>query len=116
MFNSEILRRLGYMISLCYEINSEKTLCEETGDLPTVFLNFSGHVCDVDLQIHENGWENESYPEYQRNCYLTDENAVIELDEMIAELTRTHDNKKHREEHNANVRNVQAQPVPPEMS
>lgn len=35
----------------------EERLKDETGNLPTVFLDFSGHVSKISVSMHPNGWE-----------------------------------------------------------
>ena len=31
--------------------------CRETGTLPTVFFDFSGHIAELTIDLHEDGWE-----------------------------------------------------------
>lgn len=44
------------IMQLALEINDTPTKQETTGDKPTVFVDFSGHVCTLSVQIHSHGW------------------------------------------------------------
>ncbi len=45
------------LLDLVLDINGlERRKQEITGNLPTVFFNFSGHICMVDIEICANGW------------------------------------------------------------
>ena len=49
----EIVKQI---FSLALAINANKTKQSITGNKPTVFVNFSGHVAGVDVSIYRNGW------------------------------------------------------------
>ena len=49
----EIVKQI---FSLALAINANKTKQSITGNKPTVFVNFSGHVAGVDVSIYQNGW------------------------------------------------------------
>lgn len=44
------------IFNLAVAINSNCTTKETTGEKPTVFVGFSGHIAGVDISIHRNGW------------------------------------------------------------
>ena len=45
------------LLDLALDINGlERRKQEITGNLPTVFFNFSGHICVVDIGICADGW------------------------------------------------------------
>lgn len=41
----------------------------DSGDLPTVFVRFSGHIAAVTFEINENGWDAEE-PELRMSLHL----------------------------------------------
>lgn len=49
----EIVKQI---FNLALAINANKTKQSTTGNKPTVFVNFSGHVAVVDVSIYRNGW------------------------------------------------------------
>lgn len=50
----------------------------ETGTLPTMFFNFNGHVGDIDIYLHSDGWESGKW---------ADRNWTIRLDAPISQNT-----------------------------
>ncbi len=55
------------ILNLCMELNPTKTLQEKTGNKPTVFFTFSGHVNHVDISVHLSGWHVDCYAD----CYYS---------------------------------------------
>lgn len=50
----ELLHRI---LDLVIDINGlEERKVNVSGDKPTAFLYFSGHTADLDVQVHEKGW------------------------------------------------------------
>ena len=49
----EIVKQI---FDLALEINPNDTAQDKTGEKPTVFVNFSGHVTGIDVRIYRNGW------------------------------------------------------------
>ena len=48
------------VLDLCLQINGlQESNRKCTGNHPTVFFNFSGHVASVGVDVHENGWDYE---------------------------------------------------------
>ena len=43
-------------MALALEFNGRSTKCECTGSKPTIFVNFSGHTCELDVNICTQGW------------------------------------------------------------
>ena len=66
---------MGKIFNRAMEINSTPTCREETGDKPTIFVHFSGHVCTVEVQIIYGGWETglESDGRVNYTIYLAEE-------------------------------------------
>jgi hypothetical protein len=51
---------------------------EKTGMLPTLFFNYSGHVNDIDIYLHSDGW---------RSGESADRDWTIRLDAPISQNT-----------------------------
>jgi hypothetical protein len=68
----EIVKQI---FNLALAINANKTKQSTTGNKPTVFVNFSGHVAEVDVTIYRNGWgtldDESNITRY--NIYLSDD-------------------------------------------
>ena len=68
----EIVKRI---FNLALAINANKTKQSTTGNKPTVFVDFSGHVAVVDVSIYRNGWgaldDESNITRY--NIYLSDD-------------------------------------------
>jgi hypothetical protein len=63
------------IFNLALAINANETTQSTTGNKPTVFVNFYGHVAVVDISIHRNGWgalDDESHIT-RYNIYLGDD-------------------------------------------
>lgn len=75
------------VVDLVLDING---LCprrrSETGDKPTAFMCFSGHVAGISVDICKNGWSDdiEKY-DMSVNVYLDNENAKC-MNDMIRHL------------------------------
>lgn len=51
-------RKLTELLDLALQANGlESRTREETGNLPTVFFSFSGHVSWITVQVYPDGWE-----------------------------------------------------------
>lgn len=49
--------KVHQIFDLCLKINGfEKRKREETGKLPTVFFDFSGHTAEIEVEIFLEGW------------------------------------------------------------
>ena len=59
------------ILDLVLDINGlQESKKELTGDHPTAFLYFSGHVAEISVDVHENGWEPDNGPSFSRDVYL----------------------------------------------
>ena len=71
-------------LDLCLQINGlQKSDQEYTGNHPTAFCNFSGHVADVSIRIYVRGWKTREDPDKTLMGRIT---CPDELDQMIHEL------------------------------
>lgn len=60
---------LHKILDLVLDINGlEERKQEVTGDKPTAFFTFSGHMASVNVDVYENGWSREKQEE-PRNIY-----------------------------------------------
>ena len=75
------------IFNLALAINPNDTKQDKTGNKPTVFVRFSGHVAAVDVAIHLNGWDSgacavdESLDVIRYTIYLDDEDFIAWDDE-----------------------------------
>lgn len=89
MESKTISKQLTQIMQLCYQINSVGTNREETGNLPTVFVDFSGHTCQLHARIYEEGWETEVDPDYTTTINLNQHSASEKLHVLIERLGAT---------------------------
>jgi len=87
MENKTISKQLTQIIQLCYQINNVETNREETGDLPTVFLDFMGHACQINVRVYADGWMSGEDPDFSGKVYL-DENPDDVSDELAKLIER----------------------------
>lgn len=65
-------RKFTELLDLALQANGlENRTRKESGNLPTVFFEFSGHVSWITVQVHPNGWE--SYAPYKEVTVYTDQ-------------------------------------------
>lgn len=87
---ANIIEKVIRINQLALILNGKSTNREKTGDKPTVFFNFYGHVCIFDIWIHDKGWsKDEPYnreSEYWSADLENDESEKI-LDEVIQVLS-----------------------------
>ena len=88
MENKTISKQITQIIQLCYQINYEETSREETGTLPTVFLDFMGHTCQLNIRIYDDGWMSGKDPDFSAHVYLDDSphDVSVKLSKLIERL------------------------------
>ena len=72
------------IFNLALAINSNCTQRETTGEKPTVFVSFSGHIAGVQIEIYCKGWDSEEDDDslvLKYLVYLGDEMFTILVDE-----------------------------------
>ena len=87
---------IGQIADLMYKINSMPTEQESTGNLPTVFFEFAGHVCQVEIRIHYNGWIENGNWDYKKRINLDRSSAAEELANIISLLFNVLDQKRQK--------------------
>ena len=87
MAKMTVNRKALRILEFAMKINNTPTQQEITGNKPTVFAWFSGHVNLFNVQIHSNGWFDKSKPDCVYQIYLSDdESAEDMLNECISVL------------------------------
>lgn len=87
--NRQIKELVGGIMELAYELNYSETNQEETKDKPTVFVNFSGRVCQLRVDIYPKGWSEREDNHIEYSILLTDrevKDIVTDLMEIGCEL------------------------------
>lgn len=85
----KLSKKIAKIMELATTINAEPTERGQTGDKPTVFVDFAGHVARLRVDIHSCGWDSEEpYVSSDKswNVKICDEKAEKNLDEIIIEL------------------------------
>ncbi len=66
---------------------------EMTGNKTTVFAEFSGHIAEVEVHIHTNGWSAGERPDIRMRAYLDDdekmEGIITTLLKFLAEKEKS---------------------------
>lgn len=87
--NENIKSKIIKIIALTIEFNDTLTQKCYTGNKPTVWVEFSGHTCQLDVNIPHEGWNGFAEIETRMCIYLDDsKNAEIELDATFETLER----------------------------
>ena len=103
MTNKSIAQRLVEITKLFWEINPTETNLETNPGCPTVFLDFSGHICNLTVRIYDSGWGTDSKCSYQKSINLDSTTAIAELDEVIERMNVCLKTKKRKEKRQSNV-------------
>lgn len=76
------------IMTLALEFNGRSTKCECTGSKPTIFVNFSGHTCELDVNICTQGWtyHNTNAREIRDIIYLDRTSTLKELNQTLKTL------------------------------
>ena len=77
----EIVKQI---FNLALAVNPNDTTQDKTGEKPTVFVNFSGHVAGIDVRIYRNGWSSSRDVDSEMITYtiwLSDEQFTMLTDD-----------------------------------
>lgn len=85
MITAEKRRQIHRLLDLALDLN-------ESGG-KTMFFEFSGHTCQVDISAYENAWYFEKEPLYKQTCYMDMEMCEETLPEMIEKLQELREEK-----------------------
>lgn len=73
MDESKIRAKMHEILDLVLDINGMLPRAQEdTGNAPTAFFFFCGHVADVEVSVHEKGWYAYADPDYKSLIRLRD--------------------------------------------
>ena len=65
------MQKVNKILQLCFEINSfEQRSKDLTGDKPTIFVFFSGHISQIKVQTNETGWTSDTENDVEFVIYL----------------------------------------------
>ena len=105
MENKTISKQIAKIVQLCYQINSVETQREVTGNLPTVFLDFMGHTCQLNIRIYDDGWMSGEDPDFSVCVYLDDssDDVSTKLSKLIERLGVTLKLKARKEKKRNNA-------------
>lgn len=96
MIKDEIKEKVLKIMELALLLNLTETEYEITGNKPTVFVNFSGHVCMLDIRVYFKGWEAGAAPDVQKIVYLDGHTAENELNEVIDTLEKLYEEESQK--------------------
>ena len=66
MTEKEVRNNLHKILDLVIDVNGLNPRTKiKTGNLPTVFLGFSGHVSLLEIDIHKDGWPGKEIESYK---------------------------------------------------
>lgn len=74
------------IMALALEFNGKPTKQELTGNKPTIFVDFAGQVCELDVDICVDGWSFSADKEVKHMIYLDRPSAAKELDRTLTDL------------------------------
>lgn len=87
MSKNTVSGKIGKVIEMATQLNLSPTSRDITGDKPTIYVMFYGHVSLLEVQIHSLGWGYEPYdePDYSWKIYIYEdqENVKKQLDDII---------------------------------
>ncbi|WP_367567787.1 hypothetical protein [Lacrimispora sp.] len=84
-------RELHKVLDLILDINGVGARSQsETGDMPTAFMRFSGHVGCVDIDIHNKGWDHDLRSDnFYFRTYEPMKKHIMELESIKEDLLGT---------------------------
>lgn len=84
MTKTEKLReQLHEILDMVIDTNGfESRSQDETGDMPTVFMHFMGHVNGLQISINKDGWASYKDYSFNRMYYLEEPLSVGEMNEL----------------------------------
>lgn len=77
-------KQIHQFLDLTLDINGlEAREADRTGNLPTAFFWFSGHVANINISVHRNGYKNRQSPDDWFDVHF---NSSKELKEAIKHM------------------------------
>ena len=73
------------IMAVALEFNGKPTKQELTGNKPTIFVDFAGHVCELDVGIYMDGWSSSANKDVKQ-MYLDSPSVAKELETTLTDL------------------------------
>ena len=87
--DKKIKEKVLKIMALALEFNNTRTQNKYTGNKPTVWVEFLGHTCELDVQVNHHGWGDGCEPETDICIYLDESStAEQELDATLETLEK----------------------------
>lgn len=100
--NESIKNKVLEIMALAVEFNNTETKTELTDDKPTFFVNFSGHTCEIEVDIHPEGWSSDKMNKVRYlEAYLDKYNTEENLDNILIKMKNTISDWENRKNENA---------------
>lgn len=76
--DKRVRKEIHKVLDLVLDINGlSPRQKENTGDLPTAFFEFNGHIASVEFSVHKDGWNYGKSSDIRRICYVDYESGRI---------------------------------------
>lgn len=85
--NESIKNKVLEIMALAVDFNHTQTNITLTKDKPTIFVEFYGHTCQLDVSVCPRGWDGTCIKKDKYSVYLDSDGAEIGLNKML-ELTK----------------------------
>ena len=76
----EIMQKTIKIVEIAMMLNSEPTQKEISGNKPTIFVEFMGHIGGVTVTIHSNGWQSDECSDYSWFITFDKEKRAVYVD------------------------------------
>lgn len=64
-------KKVHEILEMVLEINgTHSRASKKTGSKPTAFFDFYGHTAEIVVNLHKNGWEFGSAPDFRMDVYI----------------------------------------------
>ena len=84
-------KKIHDVLDMVLEINGTHPRDRElTGNKPTAFFEFKGHIATIEVYLYENGWTYPMYPDFSMSVHNGNEVKGLErkLEDAMEELRR----------------------------
>lgn len=94
--NEEIRKQLHEILDIVLDGNGlDRRKQEMTGNLPTLFFWFSGHIAEVQVDIHNDGWASGEYPDKQFHFLTNELNSPDKIEALRAAVKESLEGKEY---------------------
>ena len=99
--NENIKNKVLEIMALAVDFNSTQTKKILTKDKPTIFVEFCGHTCQLDVSVCPTGWDGDCIKKDKYSVYLDEDGAEIRLDKMLAAMKKAISDWENKKNENA---------------